>query len=124
MVSPDEPTTALEAYKAIIDGLVEQSHSVAERLVREEAAFSKARGEGAANALVKKLSPQDRATLAAMLHEERVGGIHDALASLEWWTDCRDFALTFKGEVMPIGFAEGMHHDYIGRLNDWEWPEG
>jgi len=49
--------------------------------------------------------------------------MHDVLAVLTWWTNCQDVALTFRGEAMPVEQSGmGLHGDYIGRLDGWEWP--
>ncbi|MGB7330846.1 MAG: DUF6547 family protein, partial [Terriglobales bacterium] len=66
---------------------------------------------------------EQRLQLAQMLHDERIAGIHDVLAVLSWWVVARGVGFTFRGEPMPVGFEGGLHHDYIGRLNDWEWPK-
>jgi hypothetical protein len=120
-----DPVTAMGAYQAIVDQLVEEtSHGVAERLVREEGIYSKAPGEAAANRWVQSLSAGQRGMLAEMLHQQRVGAIHDVLAVLTWWMLCRGVRLTFRGEAMPFELSGmGIHGDYVGRRNGWEWPE-
>lgn len=35
----------------------------------------------------------------------------------------RDVGFTFRGHLMPVRFAEGLLGDYVGRLDDWHWPE-
>ena len=62
--------------------------------------------------------------LARMLHAERVAAIHDVLAVLTWWIVARGVGFTFRGETMPIELSgEGLHGDYIGRVDNWEWPD-
>jgi hypothetical protein len=119
-----EPKTPIEAHKAIIDQLVEEtSKGVSERLVRDSGIYSKAPGKAAANELVQTLSKQQRELLATMLRQERVGAIHDVLAVLTWWQQCREVGLTFRGNPMPFELSGmGMHGDFVGRLDDWEWP--
>lgn len=120
------PNSPIDAYKAIIDQLVsETSHGVSEKLVAEKCIWTKSPGEDAANAFVGRLSTEDRHILARMLHYERTGAIHDVLAVLTWWTSCAGVGLTFQGEPMPVELSGmGMHGDYVGRLDDWEWPQG
>ncbi len=123
-MSPNrEPTSPREAYKAIIDQLVmETSHGVAERLVRESGIFSKTYNQGEANQLVQSLTAEQRRVMGGMLHEERISAIAGALAVLTWWIDCRDVVLTFQGERMPMELTEeGLHGDYLARSNGWEW---
>jgi hypothetical protein len=120
-----EPSTPVEAYKAIIDQLVEETTpGVSERLLRESGVYSKAPGDVAANEFVKSLTVEQRLLLADMLHRERMGAIGGTLAVLTWWLLCRDVGLTFRGQPMPFELSgEGLHGDYIGRLDDWQWPK-
>jgi hypothetical protein len=119
-----EPTTAIDAYKAIIDQLVDEtSNGVSERLLRESGIYTKAQGESAANEFAQSLTEQQRELLATMLRQERVGAIHDVLTALTWWRACREVGWTFRGITMPFDLhGMGMHGDYIGRLDDLEWP--
>jgi hypothetical protein len=125
-----EPSTPLEAYKAIIDDLVKQSSwSVSADLVEQIGAPWRGPGPGepeaeGARELVASLGAEQRRALAWLLREERWGAFHDVLAQLEWWIDCRGVELTFNGERVPVNFAEGMHCDFVGRRTGWEWPKG
>jgi len=125
MPGSPEPTNAREAYQAIIDQLVkEDSEGVAAALVEKEGIYCRSVDSGPFNVLVQSLSKEDRKLLAGMLNEERRGAIHDVLALLTWWINCRDVALSFRGEPMPVELSGmGLHGDYIGRLDGWEWPE-
>jgi hypothetical protein len=120
-----EPTTPADAYKAIIDQLVnETSHGLSERLVRGSGIYSKAPSEEAANAFVRSLTPEQRNLLADMLRHERTGAIHDVLAVLSWWLSCGGVGLTFHGQPMPFELSDmGLHGDYVGRLDGWQWPK-
>jgi len=124
MPAAPDPETPVEAYKAIIDQLVnETSHGVSERLVRESGIYSKAPREKAANRFVQSLTADQRVLLAEMLRHERTSAIHDVLAVLTWWLQCREVALTFRGELMPFELSDmGIHGDYVGRLDGWKWP--
>lgn len=120
-----EPTTPIDVYKAIVDQLVEETTpGISERLIRESGVYSNSPSDAAANALVKSLSADQRKLLAEMLHEERVSAIHGVLSNLTWWMGCREVGLTFRGQPMPFELSgEGIHGDYIGRMNDWQWPK-
>ena len=124
-MQPREPARPIEAYKAIIDELVsETSHSVHERSIVEEGVWLKARDAEPANAFVRSLSLDQRRMLARVVHDERTAAIHDVLALLTWWISTRGVRLTFQREPMPVELSgQGLHGDYVGRLNDWEWPE-
>ena len=117
------PATPVGAYKEIIDQLAtETTQGISERLVLEQGIFSKAEGEQEPNLFVQSLSSEQRRILSQMLHAERTSAIGDVLATLEWWIVARGVGLTYRGEPMPVQFAEGMSADYVGRLDDWEWP--
>jgi hypothetical protein len=124
MLEDRQPSRPIDAYKAIIDQLVrETSHSVHETLIVEQGVWLNAPDAEAANAFVRSLSVEQRRMLARLVHDERTGAIHDALALLTWWISSRRVALTFQGEPMPVELSgEGLNGDYIGRLNGWEWP--
>lgn len=124
MTEERRPARPIEAYKAIIDQLVtETSHGVNERLVREQGIFRGARDEPGVHSFVESLTTEQRSTLAQMLYAERTAAIHDVLAVFTWWIVTREVGLTFRGEAMPVELSGmGLHGDYIGRLDDWEWP--
>ena len=119
-----QPSRPIEAYKQIIDQLVtETSHGVREKAVVREIAFSDLSDDRVFNPFIKSLSTGQRQMLAQMLHAERVAAIHDALAVLTWWVLAREVGLTFRGKPMPVELSgAGLHGDYIGRLDDWQWP--
>lgn len=59
-----------------------------------------------------------------MLQAERDGAIHDVLAVLSWWIDCRDVGFAVDGEPMPVSLSgTGLHGDYVGRRDGWQWPK-
>ena len=64
------------------------------------------------NELLRKLSANDRDVLALMLEERFTGGVHETLRVLH------------DAELPPFDDAyEGTpYHDFVGRLDDWEWP--
>lgn len=119
----DIPTTPLEAYKQIIDDLVERSPSVLAKRVRQNIAFPTG-SQPEFNGLLASLSAEQREVFASLLTEERQGGVHDVLAQLTWWISTRHVALTFRGSPMPVDLSGmGLHGDFIGRLDDWAWPK-
>src|SRR5262249_12941296 len=120
----NEPIAPVDAYKAIIDQLVDEVRvfGSAARL-SEGSFFSNAPEDARFNEFIQKVSPEDRALLSEMLQAERDGAIHDVLAALTWWITTRDVGLTFRGEPMPVELSGmGLHGDYVGRRDGWEWP--
>ena len=70
------PSSAREAYKAVIDALVEDSgRNVCDRSVREDGVYRKADGYSEANALVASLSQEQRRVLAEILLDQRKSAI-------------------------------------------------
>ena len=65
------------------------------------------------NALLHRLAPPERETLAQMLAEAFEGGVFETLKALESF------------EIAPFvgGYEGSPFHDFIGRLADWDWPE-
>ena len=120
----NKPTTPIDAYKAIIDQLVGEVRLAGpSRHVAESSFYSKAAAHRRFNAFIRKLSPKERNLLSEMLQEARDGAIHDVLAALTWWITTRDVGLTFRGEPMPVELSGmGLHGDYVGRREGWEWP--
>jgi hypothetical protein len=120
-----QPSRPIDAYKQIIDQLVsETSQGVREKAVVRETAFPELSDDRVFNPFIKSLSTEQRQMLAQMLHAERVAAIHDVLAVLTWWVLARGVGLTFRGEPMPVELSgAGLHGDYIGRLDDWQWPK-
>jgi hypothetical protein len=120
------PTTPVDAYKAIIDQLVNETRRFgASQHVAESRIFSNAPAHREFNDFVGSLTEPRRELLARMLQEERDGAIHDVLAVLTWWIISRDVSLTFRGEPMPIDLSGmGLHGDYFGRRDGWDWSSG
>ena len=77
----------------------------------------------AVNEILSKLDQREREALGAFVLDAYHAGIHDTLADLEWMRCCKGMTITAEGETLPIGEYEGMHCDYVGRREDWEWPD-
>lgn len=119
------PSRPVEAYKRLIDDLVEQTPSISARLISKNGIYSKGNSDFAKemNSFVHSLSRKQRNSLARMLTDSRSGGIAEVLAELSWWIACHGLALTYRGEPMPVELSGmGLHGDYIGRLDGWKWP--
>jgi hypothetical protein len=114
------------AYKSIIDQLVNDTRlRGAAHQVLKNGIFSNAPSHRKFNEFIGSLSDGQRKVLSRMLQEEREAAIHDVLADLTWWIDCRGVGWTLRGELMPIDQSGmGLHGDYVGRRDGWEWPGG
>ena len=121
-----DPTTPVDAWKAIIDQIVDETRRYgASQQVAEGGVFSNAPSHREFNEFIGSLSKSQRDLLCRMLQEERDGAIHDLLATLSWWVDCRGVGFTFRGEPMPVDLSGmGLHGDFVGRRDGWDWPAG
>lgn len=119
-----EPNTPVDAYKAIIDQLVDETRLLGSAShVAKSGIYSNAPDHRGFNEFLAGLSPEHRQSISQMLREERDGAIHDVLAALTWWVVARGVGLTYRGEPMPVELSgEGLHGDYVGRREGWEWP--
>lgn len=76
------------------------------------------------NSVLKKLTEEDRTILARFVLETYSSAIFDVLDRLEWYACCKDMKISIEDEVLPTDNFEGIQNDFIGRANDWDWPEG
>jgi hypothetical protein len=122
----------VHVYEEMIDHLVTDTlPSVAAEWVVKQRKFTNAPAtRDKFNPFVASLSLKQRKLLAEMLQDERDGGIHDVLAALTWWIECREVGLTVGGKQVfppgeaPIGISGvGMHGDYTARRDGWTWPK-
>lgn len=67
----------------------------------------------AMNVLLTQLSPDQRATLAALFAEEYASGIFNALEVLH--------AARLAG--FESGYEGNPSDDFLGRMDGWAWPE-
>jgi hypothetical protein len=113
-------------YKAIIDQLVNDTRlRGAAPQVLKNGIFSNAPVHREFNKFIGSLSEQQREVLSLILQEERDAAIHDVLADLTWWIVSRGVGWTVRGEPMPVDQSGmGLHGDYLGRRDGWEWPSG
>lgn len=120
-----EPSRPIDAYMGMIDQLVSETRTGGAGFqVIDKGIFSKAPAHRRFNEFIASLSPDQRKLLADMLQDERDGAIHDLLAVMSWWIDCRGVGFTFQGEMMPVDLSGmGLHGDYVGWCDGWEWPK-
>jgi hypothetical protein len=81
--------------------------------MREDAAKA-VRELTAVNNLLARLDDVERETLAQMLDQQFVSGVHETLVVLHE-TETPPFDEAYEGTPF---------HDFIGRLNGWTWPSG
>ncbi len=64
------------------------------------------------NELLGELSKSQRETLAGMLEDQFSRGVFETLKVLE------DLGI----EPFLEGYEGSPYHDFVGRLDDWQWP--
>ena len=64
------------------------------------------------NELLSDLSEAQREVLATMLEDQFSGGVFETLKVLE----------ELKIEPFLDGYEGSPYHDFVGRLDGWEWP--
>jgi hypothetical protein len=110
-------------YRDVIDRLVDDCHDgqgqIGARRARSgiwnlNATAEKMPDQHEINVLLSGMSAPEREVLARMLAHEFESGVHTTLVALH------------ELEVPPFDKAyEGTpFHDFVGRLDDWEWPAG
>ena len=116
-----EPDDADRIYRDLIDRMVHacrrgQGQIAARRALagawNPNATRDALPEQHAANELLARLSPDDRRVFAALLSQQFVSGVHQVLVLLH------------EAGLPPFDKAyEGTpFHDFVGRLDDWEWP--
>lgn len=112
----------LNLYKAFIDGLVKRKNGVESKRIMETG-YPQNDDNKAINKLLDVLTPEQKAVLAKMVQEARIGGIHDTLAYIDEMMDCNGLVLSQEDEVYPYDHFESMHYDFICRSEGDEWTE-
>ena len=64
------------------------------------------------NGLLRKLSDEDREVIAGMLNHQVQLGVFETLKVLE----------AHNVEPLESGYEGSPYQDFIGRLDDWRWP--
>ena len=115
-----EPVKSQE-YRAVIDLLVDVCPNgqgqIGARRAREgiwnvNATAEFAPNQHEINLLLSRMPATDREILAQMLARAFEGGVFETLKALE------------EFEIAPFesGYEGSAYHDFVGRLDDWEWP--
>lgn len=112
----------LKFYKAFIDGLVERKNSVQATWITGNG-YPDTAGNREINALLSKLSPEQKSVLAKMVQDARISGIHDTLAYMNGMMDCDGLVLSQNGEAFTYDEYESMHFDFTCRCEGDEWPD-
>lgn len=116
--------SAQKAYREFIDGLVAATPSVAEQRLRVEGIYGRAREDEPINSFVCGLRAEERELIARICRAERTAAIHDVLAQLSELLGAEGASFTMSGDELPVDESGmGLHGDFIGRLDDWPWPE-
>ena len=108
-------------YRAFIDEMVEVcrdgqgqigARRAREGLWNENATADFLPDQHAVNLLLRRLDSSEREVLARLLASEVVTGVFETIKALE------------EFQIAPFvdGYEGSPYHDFIGRLDGWEWP--
>jgi hypothetical protein len=111
-----------QAYRAVIDHLVDACRNgsgqigperVAAGIWDERASPDLRPDDHAINLLLSRMSATDRELLARLLAKEFEHGVFETLKILEQF------------EITPFesGYEGSPYNDFVGRLDNWEWPK-
>jgi hypothetical protein len=110
----------LDRYKELIDALVAASQA-ADATWAKNGSYLDIPDNKDINALLASLTTEQRAIIARMIQQAKVGGIHDAVVEL---LDDGGYRVSQDGVELPYQpFGTESHFDYIARLHGQEWPE-
>jgi Family of unknown function (DUF6547) len=109
----------IQEHKKFIESLVESTPSVAARLVRGEAIYSRAKDHSGLNDLVRQLSPENREALAQMLETERTNAFFDVLGRFSDACVRSEWRILKNGVEIPFEpFGYSMSEEYLTLLKD------
>lgn len=101
-------------YRSIIDELVEECLNGQGTVLPSWVRRGDWPQEAEINALLARLTPEDRGHIARMLGDAYAGAIHDALRVMND-NHAPPFEESYEGTP---------YQDFAGRLSgDWEWPD-
>jgi hypothetical protein len=109
-------------YRAAIDELVHMcrdgqgqigARRVLEGVWNEHASEHVMLEQHQVNLLLSRLSPTDREIIARLLTRQVETGVFETLKVLE----------QFGIEPFTDGYEGSPYNDFVGRLDDWSWPQ-
>ena len=111
-----------ESYRMFIDDLVEMcrngqgqigANKVLSGIWNQNATADFLQDQHEINLLLRRLSESDRKILATLFSSEDVTGDFETMKALE----------TYEIPPFESGYEGSPFNDFIGRLDDWDWPE-
>lgn len=116
-------STALDKYKALIDGLTGIRDGVLIQWTRDNQWPESEKNRPMA-ALLAGLTPEQRLVLADVIERARSGGIHDTLVYLHDQMCLQDLRLSQGGEELPVEpFDNPLYYDWASRAAGEPWPD-
>ena len=114
----------IELYKHFIDELVKISKNCVDANNVKNGVFigDVSKKEGM-DAVLQKLSDEDKANLADFVSDTYSDAVFDVLDYLEWLRECRNLEIKIDDTALSMGEFEGIPNDYIGRRQGWQWSK-
>ena len=110
---------AVELYRQLVDELAERSANYPPaEWTRNGEVFGTVEQKTKRQAVLSKLTAEEREVLAEYLTETYTDGVYDTITNLEWYFSVKGVKMTVDGEELPI---KNMGDDFIGRRDGDEW---
>lgn len=112
----------VERYQEFVDGLVKRREGVLPYWIREKGWPSLPENEPV-NALLSKLTPDEKEIVARIAREARDDGIHDTLVFIQEQMDSNNLRLVMGGVELPVSpFDTEIFWDWVSRADGAPWP--
>jgi hypothetical protein len=113
---------ALQRYREFVDALVGRREGVIGSWIREKGWPRLPANEGV-NALLRRLTSEERELLVRIAREARDSGIHDALAVVQEYMDVHGLRIQVNGVELPVSpYGTEIFWDWTARVNGAPWP--
>jgi hypothetical protein len=117
-----KPTNSLELYRDFVDGLVKRREGVLPKWIREKGWPALPENEQI-NALLSKLTPEEKEVVARIARAARDDGIHDTLVFLQEQMDLKNLRLVMDGVELPVSPHDTeIFWDWVARADGAPWP--
>jgi hypothetical protein len=112
----------LAKYQEFIDGLVLRRAGVLPQWIRGNGWPVLPENEQV-NALLAKLTSEEKEIVARIAREARDGGIHDTLAYMQESMDSKNLRLSMDGVELPVSpYDTSIFWDWVARVDGAAWP--
>jgi hypothetical protein len=117
-----KPTNGLELYQNFVDGLAKRREGTFPKWIQEKGWPTLPENQQI-NALLSKLTPEEKEVVARIARAARDDGIHDTLVFLQEQMDLRNLRLVMDGVELPVSpYHTEIFWDWVARADGAPWP--